>query len=334
MLLLFILILLFAHCDTTEPPGDTLQPGRRDYNWTVDTLKIPFTILTSIWGSSPNDVWLIGPGGDLNKTIYHFNGTSWSNDGISRPISPKAVFGYSGSDVWIGGRDGKIWHYDNNWKEDTIFSIPGYSIIGIEYLWGDSPSSLIATGYADSLGKKNIGILLKYNGSQWNHIDIPDVPYSLVKIQREKISKQNYFVLGFKYEAFFDDTLIVFEFDGSNLKPVIRGSAVSFEKIGNEMIFVSDKSLYKYSGANLIKFKDITEFNFLGLVLGRNIKDIFLGMKDGIGHFNGNDIKYLIQFDNPQINLTGATIFEKDVIFLAYDFNNQVNLVFRGKVKN
>jgi hypothetical protein len=329
---ILIIILNSLRCDTTEPSGDDIQPGNRNYVWSIDTLNIPFTILTSIWGNSPNDLWLIGPGGDLNKTIYHFNGTAWSNDGISRPISPKAIFGFSSNDIWIGGREGRIWHYVNTWKEDTIFSISGYSTIGIEYLWGDSPSTLIATGYADSLGT-NKGILLKYNGSKWNHINVPDVPYSLVKIQRENISNQNYFVLGFKYEAFFDDTLIVFEFNGSNLKPIMSGSAVGFEKIRDEMIFVSNKSLYKYSGTNLIKFKDISEFNFLGLILGRNNKDIFLGMEDGIAHFNGNDVKYLIHFDNAHVNLTGATIFEEDIVFLAYDFNSQVNLVFRGKVK-
>lgn len=332
-ILIFIFILISIQCDTTEPPDDTIQPGRRDYTWTVDTLNIPFTDLTQIWGNSPNDLWAIGPGGDLDKTIYHFDGTTWKNDGISRPISPKAIFGFSPNDIWLGGREGRIWHYVNAWQQDTIFSIPGYSIIGIEYLWGDSPFSLIATGYGDSLGKKNKGILWKYNGSRWSNVNIPDVPYSLVKIQRENISNQNYFVLGFKYEAFFDDTLIVFEFDGSNLKPIVSGSAVGFEKIGDEMIFVSNKSLYKYSGADLIKFQDISAYNFLGLILGRNNKDIFLGMEDGIAHFNGSDIKYLVQFDNPQINLAGATIFEQDIIFLAYDFNSQVNLVFRGKMK-
>lgn len=334
LIFVIIFILISVKCDTTEPPIDTLQPGRRDYSWTVDTLNIPFTILTSIWGTSTNDLWAIGPGGDLDKTIYHFDGTTWKNDGISRPISPKAIFGFSSNDIWIGGREGRIWHYVNSWKQDTIFSIPGYSIIGIEYLWGDSPSSLFATGYAaDSLGKNQIGILWKYNGSKWSNINIPEMSYSLVKIQRERISNQNYFVLGFKYEPFFDDTLIVFEYNGSNLKPILSGSAVGFEKIGGEMIFVSNKSLYKYSGTNLIKFRDISEFNFLGLILGRNNKDIFLGMEDGIAHFNGNDVKYLIHFDNAHVNLTGATIFEEDIIFLAYDFNSQVNLVFRGKVK-
>jgi hypothetical protein len=313
---------------------DNLQPGRRDYMWVVDTLNIPFTNLTQIWGNSPNDLWAIGPGGDLDKTIYRFNGTTWKNDGISRPISPKAIFGFSPNDIWLGGREGRIWHYVNAWQQDTILSIPGYSIIGFEYLWGDSHSSLIATGYAaDSLGKNQIGIIWKYNGSNWERISIPNVPYSLVKIQHESISNQNYFVLGFKYEPLFDDTLIVFEYNGSNLKPIIAGSSVGFEKIGAEIIFVSDRSLYKYSGTNLMKFTDISENNFLGLILGRNIKDIFLGMENGIAHFNGSDIKYLINFDNPQIHLTGATIFVQDIIFLAYDFSSQVNLVFRGKLK-
>lgn len=59
-------IIILNTCDTTEPPKDEIEPGRRDYVWEVDTLEIPFTYLHRIWGSSPNDVWAIGPGGDLD----------------------------------------------------------------------------------------------------------------------------------------------------------------------------------------------------------------------------------------------------------------------------
>ncbi|MDO8548583.1 MAG: hypothetical protein Q7S39_00325, partial [Ignavibacteria bacterium] len=73
-------IALIISCNNNpfKPPDD--PPGRRDYTWTVDTLNIPFTNLTRIWGSSPMDVWAIGPGGDANKTIYHFDGEKWGTD--------------------------------------------------------------------------------------------------------------------------------------------------------------------------------------------------------------------------------------------------------------
>ena len=52
---LFIL-LNFSSCDDgpTEP---NVEPGRRDYTWVADTLKVPygeFTSLRSIWGEGIN----------------------------------------------------------------------------------------------------------------------------------------------------------------------------------------------------------------------------------------------------------------------------------------
>jgi len=139
---------LFNTCNITEPT-DNLKPGRRDYTWTVDTLNIPFTVLTRIWGSSPSDVWAIGPGGDLDKTIYHFDGVRWSNDGISRPLSPTTIFGFSASDVWICGLGGDIWNYNGiDFIKKTTITILNYNFLGFEDIWGDSPNSIYAVGFA------------------------------------------------------------------------------------------------------------------------------------------------------------------------------------------
>jgi len=75
----FILISIFllnSGCkkNATEPISEDLQPGRRDYVWTVDTLNYPYNTIVKIWGSSPTDVWAVSPGGDLDKTIFHFDG--------------------------------------------------------------------------------------------------------------------------------------------------------------------------------------------------------------------------------------------------------------------
>ena len=76
-LLLTLPFLAQLSCNTTEPT-DELKPGRRDYTWAVDTVKIPFNYLRRFWGSSPNDVWAVGSGGGLDQTIWHFDGNGWS----------------------------------------------------------------------------------------------------------------------------------------------------------------------------------------------------------------------------------------------------------------
>ncbi len=115
-------------CNTNDPVvEENVEPGSRNYEWTIDTLKIPFNILTRIWGSSPADVWATGGGGGMDKTIWHFDGTKWSTDYISRPIVPTSIFGFGTDDVWLGGNQGLIWHYNGSiWSQHTKFEIPGY----------------------------------------------------------------------------------------------------------------------------------------------------------------------------------------------------------------
>lgn len=135
------LAILGCSCNTTEQPIIEEQPGRRDYKWTVDTLDYPYNTILRIWGSSPTDVWATSPGGDLDKTIFHFDGESWKTDGVSRPISPSSVFGFSPNNVWMGGSNGKIWRFnDNDWYESAVIIKDGNTQIVFDNIWGESPN--------------------------------------------------------------------------------------------------------------------------------------------------------------------------------------------------
>ncbi|VAX19304.1 hypothetical protein MNBD_IGNAVI01-1494, partial [hydrothermal vent metagenome] len=66
-----ITMVIFNSCEKgTEP--EEIPPGRRDYVWEIDTITAPFFSLTGISGVAPNDVWAVGPGGGLDKTIWHY----------------------------------------------------------------------------------------------------------------------------------------------------------------------------------------------------------------------------------------------------------------------
>ena len=70
--------------------------------------------------------------------------------------------------------------------------------------------------------------------------------------------------------------------------------------------------------------------NFYQRIWGRNEKDIFLMMGDGLAHYNGTDIQYLFYSDHIQIY--GAALFERDVFFLINDKNGN-NLIYHGILK-
>jgi len=66
-------LLLNLSCNTTEP-NDELNPGRRDYTWTVDTLAGLNNPRYRMWGSSPTDIWAT-TGSNWNVSISHFDGS-------------------------------------------------------------------------------------------------------------------------------------------------------------------------------------------------------------------------------------------------------------------
>ena len=332
---LFSVILLFAtSCDTTDPIND-LKPGRRDYTWTVDTLNIPFTTLQRIWGSSPSDVWTIGPGGDKDKTIYHFNGKDWKTDGISRPLAPTSLYGFAPDNVWIGGRGGEIWHFNGfNWSKIFTMNITGYNFYGFESIWGDATNNVYAIGYAED-GVTYKGIIAKYDGVTWKNLDIPVIKNSFIKIQRGIKSSNNYFLFAFRIEQFAEDTSYIYKFDGINLSKVYQG-ITSKQQIAGLSSF--DDKIYIREGYNIFEYNnDKLDILFRlpddAAIWGRNRRDIFLGLQDGIAHYNGSDIEYLHHFNESGISIIDGFVFEHEVFFLCYNFNKSLNLIFRGKLK-
>ncbi|MGD8781632.1 MAG: hypothetical protein PVH88_22030, partial [Ignavibacteria bacterium] len=250
-----LLTLLTCGDNGVEPE---VEPGRRDYTWTVDTLNIPYTTLHRIWGSAPDDVWVVGPGGDLDKTIYHFNGSEWENDGVSRIISPLSVWGFSKSDVWLGGRDGRIWHYDGtNWEENIVFERNTDQRIGFQEMWGDSPDNLFATGYS-GVGEDRIGVIAYYNGSGWEMIEFPELNYNFIRIKRGKAESSNYYLRG------IGDNVAIFEYDGNeNFKIIYEGfdnteSWAFIQEINDRMYFVTGNEINQYINN---EFKLITQIN-------------------------------------------------------------------------
>ncbi len=334
-----LLIVLYSCSDNALNPDETIKPGSRDYVWEADTLAIPFTILHKIWGSSPNDVWAIGPGGGLDQTIFHFDGEKWTNDGISRPISPLSIWGYAQNDVWLCGFGGRIWHFNGtNWEEvlhikDTLFIYSGFTDI-----WGERPDNVWAVGYLDSANVRK-GLMYHYNGKEWKRIYIDYTGGQLLMIRRGLKTNPNYYLTGLWESDFVADSIKLLEYSGgTHLKQLKisgfgNGKWMFVQEIDGEIIFTINNKLYTYNN-NKFELLVTNSFpnSFQGIV-GRNKKDIFWMMQDGITHYNGNDIVYIKKFETLQY-LRDGILFENHVFFLATDFNNYLNIIYRGRKSN
>ena len=334
-----LILLIFVNINScngiTEPE---IQPGRRDYVWEVDTLAIPFMSFARIWGSAANDVWIVGPGGDLDKTIYFYDGFRWKTDGISRPISPLSVWGFGKNNVWFGGRDGRIWHYDGNiLKEHTRFETTREKNIGFQEIWGDSPSNIFAAGYSGD-DENRTGVIAHFNGSRWELINFTNLKkYNFLRIRRASNESNKYYLWAIKDSPTTGDLVSIFEYKGgSDIKLIYESKDVVqtgtfIQKIVNEIYFVIGNSINTYSNSEFKKYLQVIFPNFGTQIFGRNKKDIFLRMLDGIAHYNGNDIEYLYRFSG-NISITDAFLFDKEVFFLALDLTNGNDLIFRGKL--
>jgi hypothetical protein len=337
-------VFLLITCTATEPEAN--QTGRRDYTWITDTLSIPYNYITRCWGNNPSDIWAIGDG-DLDKTIYHFDGKKWYTDGKPRPIAPKSVFGFSKNNVWIGGMDGKIWKYDgSNWSEYCKFdTIPGYShTLDFYDMYGDSPDNIYAVGSAwgesTSTEVKVLGLIFHFNGSLWSRVEIPNNNYILDTIDKDD-RKNKYYIFALKREPLAGDTCKVLEFDVTNIRQIFSAhdnmeQGVVIFKIGDEVYFEFGGITYSYQNGKFIEVLHIhneQNVNFSFSMYGRSINDIFIGKQDGVAHYNGTDVQYLLHFMGPKLFITNRVFFEKDIFLITHDYYGTGNhIIFHGKL--
>ena len=95
----------------TDPPPP--EKSARDYTWTADTLSYPEsfqTLMSSMYATSTNNIYLVGHCNDSRGSIWHYDGKEWKplTDDIftvvaRSSISPYQVHGTSENNIWIVG---------------------------------------------------------------------------------------------------------------------------------------------------------------------------------------------------------------------------------------
>ncbi|MBU0473100.1 MAG: hypothetical protein KKF62_02925 [Bacteroidetes bacterium] len=341
-ILSFTVALIFFSCEKgTEP--EQLKPGRRDYTWTVDTIKTFNTPLMKMWGTSATNVWAVGSGSSMDRQIWHYDGTKWATDGIWRGILPWCIYGFAQNDIWIGGSDGDIWHYDGNkWSMSLAYSkelnFKYYNIYFMD-IWGENPNDVYAVGLADSshtgLGDVRFGLMMHYNGTEWSRVNIEFTEGILMEIRKGSKTSSKYFMRNVIQNP---DSTKFYTFDGKKRDKIYSeiGAIQTLTIIDNEILFNFNKGTYSYDNSI---FKLVVENPFStswDAVYGRNKKDIIWMMDDGLTHYNGTNFEYILNFENYQFNdgvirLNDGFVFEKEVFFVTHGNSN--NYIFHGVLK-
>lgn len=332
-----LLLFINADCKKDIVNPDDIKLGSRNYTWTVDTIYAPYNLFGDITGTSPTDLWTANSG-DADKIFYHFDGVKWNTDLIPRSLSPSSIYSLSSTNVWSGGDRGKIWHWDGSkWSEKYAHVIPGYTEgtanIIFEDIYAPSETDIYAIGqyYNDST---RWGLIVHFNGTSWQQINIPKIRTAFAKIRKDTNGKM--YLWGVTNEQFTESTYQFYEFDGVTLTQIKSGTQANDQlgtilELGNKIYFIIGYDFFKYENSKFIKIGRLSALSqFINAGIGRSVKDIFIGLLDGIAHYNGENTEYLIRFP-VRVAITGFQIFEKDIFVIGWDQKGN-NLIYHGKL--
>jgi hypothetical protein len=318
-----------------SPIQDT--PGRRDYTWFVETIYAGGNIINGIDGASPTDVWAVSIPGDFSQTFYHFNGAKWSTDSINRSISPFSVRAFTSNDVWSVGLQGDIWHYNGtSWSQHTKIPPPNTNYYTLEDVDGNSSTDLYTVGNLSYSGSDLHPLIYHLSGNSWSQINIQDVPFCTIFKIRFYAPRKS-LVIGLKHlpDGSSPDSSKIFSFDGSNLNEIYsaqdnQDGLADIARVTDGIIVSKGRRLVLFNGTQEQDITTIQSALFGSVVEARSIKDIFLGMNDGIAHYNGSDIQYLFKFSSTHVGGIGIKLFANSAFIVTYFRDQNMNVVYRG----
>lgn len=160
-------------CGDPRPPDDptpALEPV-----WSEAFDASGAGSLAGVWGSSPDDVFIVGGKSDAGE-IYHYDGERWR--GATLPTVPLLiwVYGFGPDDVYAVGVSGAMVHYDG----EAWSAIETGTDLNLWGVFGFAPDDLWIVGGDPFEGAP---ILLHYDGTRFEPAPIPAGPeHALFKV--------------------------------------------------------------------------------------------------------------------------------------------------------
>jgi hypothetical protein len=293
-----------------------------------------------MWGSSPTDIWTTTTS-NWDVSISHFNGSRWTSYGVPGIIQPNAIFGFSSTNIFLGDENGKIWRFvGNNWGLFAELRKEEIDYFLFENIWGKSPDDFYAVGSGpDDDGYFNSSIIAHYTNNMWTILNTDSLKGDVVHLYKNEPDNKIYFRLTKIGGIVHIDSTIIYEYTQGNYKRIyssleVKGLQSDISLISNEVYFILGNEIAKRRNNQFQSFLQVNNPNFYKRIWGRNSKDIFLLMTDGLAHYNGNDIEYLFYFNiTPRTQIYGAALFENDAFFLVYEAQTGLSLVYHGILK-
>ena len=327
IIVLFVFININSCNGVTEPE---IQPGRRDYVWTRDTLradKLGFQFLSGIWGSSPNDVWVVGDAATYVNKVWHFDGVKWKNYLLDQFATPIQIHGISSSEIWMVTTISDIWKYNGvKWSKDTTIVPNGYKRILFEDIYGYK-YNLYAVGIAEKADGDYTGIIVHYNGTRWRILNTPQIKEYFMNVL---FLKNGDILIGGINLSEPNESGRLYKLDGERLT-LIQKSPYEYRLgiLNNKLYINNNQKIFEYVNNSLKEVIDLSGTDYAGGIIGRTIKDFFTANHGwNLGHYNGIDI---INIYSSSGNILDVAIFDKEVFIICYTLDNW-NYILHGRL--
>ena len=329
ILLVFLIILNTCKDGITNPPEP--EPGRRDYVWKRDTLRADefgFQFLSGVWGSSPNDVWVIGDAATRLNKVWHYNGSKWENYLLDQFAIPVQIHGISSSQIWMVTTTSDIWRYNGSkWFKDTTIIPEGYQRILFQDIYGYE-NNIYAVGIAEKTDGDYTGVIVRYNGISWKILETPKIKEYFLTVM---FLLNGDVLIGGQNFLEPNEPCRLYLFKNGNLILLKKSSSLFNLGILNNKVYINtNRKVFEYKDSSLNEVIDLSGTDYAGGIVGRTIKDFFTANYGwNLGHYNGTD---MINIYPANSNIIDAMIFEKEVFVICFAMDN-INYVLHGKLE-
>ncbi len=330
---------LLTSC-SEEAPTDPFIPGKRDYVWSLDTLFYQGnaqTTMQSIYGTSSNNVYVVGHCEVSGGRMWHYNGANWQAVNLSSIRGGlNAIAGSGASNIWaVGGEtfvDSNSHFVDttfiihNNgagWTKTTGFTRKKAALYCVSVL---SPTSVWAAG--------SMGTIYRLNGSTW---ELYEIGWQYFISSITTLSPTECYVIGHVSDNVVpldSSGSFLFRFDGAAwLKvdsvmetpgaPIAHRGSVVYSRAGT--LYSLGPNVYRRNGANWVKLLDA----LAGHMYQNSSSDVF-AVGRSIWHFNGVNWFEFAQFQTNPGDFWYDCYADNGNVFVVGN-DNQRTFVLHGK---
>ncbi len=243
-----------------------------------------------------------------------------------------SIYGSDQDNVWMGGNDGKLYHFDGNaWSLSYKFNPEGFENAEITDVWGTSASDIYAIGNLFPEGESFlVSFILHYNGNSWEELIITNFE---VQFQRVRIENRTPYIRAVKTSQTNPDTLLFYQYKQGSLQELLSKTknevqVLWMNNIANRIYFIIDNKIKLLKNGDLNIFYKASALDEIVGINGRDEKDIFIHTRNKMLHYNGQDLEILLE--GLPNNVFRGKLFSSEVFFVIWDFNNGTNYIYHG----